>query len=105
MVHPGTVGEEKMAQKWFEAIDAYLTTTRIKHDISFHTSGSSAKKHVDYPGELVFPRISPERYAPLGNAGFVIDFLGKKVSAAGGDGNRTNGVYIAPGTNGGCSRE
>jgi hypothetical protein len=92
-VHPGSTGEEKMAQKWFDAINKYLTTTRSNMNVASQQSDLSANEpaHQLY---RVCTSSSMESGALLPITGSISNLLGKKVLYNMGTGSRTNGVYI-----------
>lgn len=92
-IHPGETGEEKMAQKWFNAIDTYLTATRTNEMFVLNNSRSSVKE-ADHHLELVCSQSSPQRGVPLAINGSVANLLGKTMLRTTGTVNRTNGVYI-----------
>lgn len=92
-IHPGPTGEEKMAQKWFDAINTYLASTRLNMNVAFQQSVLSANEPA-HRIDLVFPYTSTERDALLPVKGSITNLLGKKVLYNTRTGSRTNGVYI-----------
>ena len=92
-IHPGPTGEEKMAQKWFDAINAYLSTTRVQRNVVYRGSGCPAAGPACRL-DLVLPQTSPQGNAALPTAGFITNLLGKRIVNATGAINKTSGVYI-----------
>jgi hypothetical protein len=92
-IHPGPTGEEKMAQKWFDAISKYLEVTKSNTNYAFQKSVHSTIKPA-HRIDLVCPGISMKIGAQLPIDGSISTLLGKKVNYNAGTGSRTNGVYI-----------
>ena len=93
-IHPNASGEEKMAQKWFDAIKSYLTSTKSKNDNLFNNSQFSVKEPAAHSIKLVCSPIPQERAAALKTDGSITNLLGKSVFQYMRTGNKTNGVYI-----------
>jgi len=89
-IHPGPTGEEKMAQKWFDAINDYITKTSVKNGAAIKNNSLSATPTAHY-AEIVCPR---ERNVPLPVGGSITNLLGKAIPDAKDVTGRSNGVYI-----------
>lgn len=96
-IHPGESGEEKMAQKWFDAIVAYLNTTRTNKMFTLHDANSSVKAS-SHQLELVCSQNSLNRGVPFVFNGSVTNLLGKTMQKTTGSVNRSSGVYIISNT-------
>ncbi len=92
-IHPGATGEEKMAQKWFDAIDTYLTATQTNKMFALHNSRSPVKGSTHHL-ELVCSQNSLDKGVPFTINGSVTNLLGKTMLRTTGTVNRTSGVYI-----------
>jgi lysophospholipase L1-like esterase len=93
-IHPNASGEEKMAQKWFDAINGYLTNTRTRNQaaitIAPHQTASSYRINV-----LGLQRCQ-ERSASLSATGVFTNLLGKQLLTGTASKKTGNGVYIIP---------
>jgi hypothetical protein len=92
-IHQGATGEEKMAQKWFDAIDKYLTSTQTNKMFALNNTRSFAKASA-YQLELVCSQNTLDKGVPFTINGSVTNLLGKTMLRANGTVNRTSGVYI-----------
>lgn len=94
-IHPNAGGEEKMAQKWFNAISSYLTKTPVVQErgtalsdpVAAHAISQSHCLQMVYPTTTTSGRMLTAD-APITN------LSGKKMPAVPGAGKRAQGVYI-----------
>ncbi|NLG19556.1 MAG: cellulose-binding protein [Fibrobacter sp.] len=93
-IHPNAVGEEKMATKWFDAIDGYLASTRTKNIAPFARVSSQKSA---YRIELVCSPDGHEWSRKFSRSSPVIDLMGKRMGFDGIEQTRTNRVYIIQG--------
>ena len=89
-IHPNAAGEEKMAQKWFDAIDKYLNTTGNRKN------AASGNRPIRVSGSAGHRLVLVDR--PDGTIGFsdgsVINLLGKTVVRTLVPGRKAGGVYV-----------
>jgi hypothetical protein len=94
-IHPGPTGEEKMAQKWFDAIKTYLAAVRLNRNVNSKGSRYSVTGPVQR-FELILPQSSMAGNSPLPTEGYMIDLLGKTIARSMTAGTKSSGVYIFP---------
>jgi lysophospholipase L1-like esterase len=90
-IHPNTSGEEKMAQKWFDAISQYLVTAAIeKVSSSTHRNTNTNS----YQMKLnCSQNTTPENSMSITN-GTAFDLLGKATNGVIQTPHKPNGVFI-----------
>jgi lysophospholipase L1-like esterase len=91
-VHPGLNGEEKMAQKWFDAISKYLVTPTIENVSS---SNSRNKNEIpSYQLKLNCSQNAQQENSMSNTNGTTFDLLGKTLNEVIQAPNKPNGILI-----------
>lgn len=91
-IHPGPTGEEKMAQKWFDAISKYLATRTVEN-----VSLSALRNNNESPSYQI--KLNCSQNASKENSmsstnGTTFDLLGKTANEGIQAPNKPNGVFI-----------
>ncbi|NLE02185.1 MAG: cellulose-binding protein [Fibrobacter sp.] len=91
-IHPQASGEEKMAQKWFNAISNYLTATKAQNYAIYSSRVTASGPANRF--ELVCPQISNKNRELLSPDGVITNLLGKKISVGIKAGKLPDGFYV-----------
>jgi lysophospholipase L1-like esterase len=91
-VHPGPTGEEKMAQKWFDAINKFITTPAqpVKESIST----SAVRLTPAHQSIVKFSGTPEQQRIALQNKQTTTNILGKKTFESAQDNNSASNVLI-----------
>jgi hypothetical protein len=91
-IHPGPTGEEKMAQKWFDAISKYLATRTIEN-VSTSTLRNN-NQTPSYQIKLNYSQNALQENSMSNTNGATFDLLGKTTNVGIQDPDRPDGVFI-----------
>jgi hypothetical protein len=90
-IHPSATGEEKMAQKWFDAISKYLITRTVEN-VSFTSQNNS--QTTSYQIKLNCSQNAPQEKSMSITSGTAFDLLGKTATEGMQTPTKPSGVFI-----------
>ncbi|MBN1759801.1 MAG: hypothetical protein JW863_15850 [Chitinispirillaceae bacterium] len=97
-IHPNPAGEEKMAQKWFDAINGYLTSTHTRKQPAPAVAPHQTAHQTASSYRLSIPGLqrNQEQSASLSATGVFTNLLGKQLFSGKTAAKTGNGVYVFP---------
>jgi len=97
-IHPGPTGEEKMAQKWFDAISEYVSKNTTENNYIFRPVIASTRKSTGQYTRSFNSLQSYDSQTVIGinnlTEGFIFNLQGRKMLDYRTTGHKTGGVYI-----------